>query len=45
MAAAQFDIPEIKDDIEVPKLREGAMAHVQNLPCAKGGAGFHGLSA
>ncbi len=35
MAAAEFDIPEIKDDIEVPKLREGATAHVKSFLAAK----------
>lgn len=31
MAAPVFDVPEIKDEIEVPKLREGAMAHVRTF--------------
>lgn len=35
MAAPEFDIPEIKDDIEVPKLREGAMSHVKSFPASK----------
>ncbi len=35
MAAPEFDIPEIKDDIEVPKLREGAMSHVKSFQAAK----------
>ncbi len=35
MAAPEFDIPEIKDDIEVPKLREGVMSHVKSFQAAK----------
>ncbi|OJZ18090.1 MAG: reductase [Thiobacillus sp. 65-29] len=35
MAAPEFDIPEIKDDIEVPKLREGVMSHVKSFPAAR----------
>lgn len=35
MAAPEFDTPEIKDDIEVPKLREGVMSHVKSFPAAK----------
>lgn len=35
MAAAEFDIPVIKDYIEVPKLREGAMAHAQTFLAPK----------
>ncbi len=34
MAAPEFDIPEIKDDIVVPKLREGVMSHVKSFPAA-----------
>ncbi len=32
MAVADFDIPEIKSDIEVPKLREGVMSHARTFP-------------
>jgi len=35
VAAPEFDIPEIKDDIEVPKLREGVMSHVKSFPAAR----------
>lgn len=35
MAAAEFDIPEVKETIEVPKLREGVMAHVKSFPAPK----------
>jgi len=35
VAAPEFDIPEIKDDIEVPKLREGVMSHVKSFQAAK----------
>lgn len=35
MAAPEFETPEIKDDIVVPKLREGVMSHVQSFPAAK----------
>jgi Fe-S oxidoreductase len=34
VAAPEFDIPEIKDDIVVPKLREGVMSHVKSFPAA-----------
>jgi hypothetical protein len=35
VAAAEFDIPELKDDIEIPKLQEGVMAHVKSFPAPK----------
>jgi Fe-S oxidoreductase len=35
VAAAEFDIPELKDDIEVPKLREGTMAHAKSFLAPK----------
>ena len=35
MAAAEFDIPEIKDDIEIPKLQEGVMAHAKSFLAPK----------
>lgn len=35
MAAPVFDIPEIKDEIEIPKLREGAMSHARTFPATK----------
>jgi len=35
VAAAEFDIPEIKDDIETPKLREGSMAHAKSFIAGK----------
>ena len=35
MAIAEFDIPEIKDEIEVPKLREGATSQVKTFPASK----------
>jgi Fe-S oxidoreductase len=35
VAAPEFDTPEIKDDIEVPKLREGVMSHVKSFQAAK----------
>jgi Fe-S oxidoreductase len=42
VAAPEFDIPEIKDDIEVPKLREGAMSHVKSFPAARPAQEFLG---
>jgi Fe-S oxidoreductase len=34
VAVADFDIPEIKGDIEVPKYREGVMSHVRTFPAS-----------
>ncbi len=35
MAVANFDIPEIKDDIEIPKLREDVMSHAKTFPASQ----------
>jgi len=35
VAVADFDIPEIKSDIEVPKYRKGVMAHARTFPASK----------
>ena len=35
MAAAEFDIPEIKESIEIPKLREGVMSHAKSFLAPK----------
>lgn len=35
MAAAEFDIPEIKETIEIPKLRDGSMAHAKSFIASK----------
>ena len=42
MAAPVFDVPEIKDEIEVPKLQEGAMAHIKTFPAPKATQDFMG---
>src|SRR3569832_2089189 len=42
VAAAEFDIPEIKDDIEVPRLHEGVMSHVKSFPAPKSVQDFMG---
>jgi Fe-S oxidoreductase len=42
LAAAAFDIPEIKDTIEIPKLREGVMAHVKTFPAGQAVQDFMG---
>jgi ferredoxin len=31
VAAAEFDIPELKDDIEIPKVKPGSMAHAKSF--------------
>jgi hypothetical protein len=35
VAAAEFDIPEIKESIEIPKLREGVMSHAKSFLAPK----------
>ena len=35
MAVAEFEIPVIKDAIEIPKIKPGSMAHVKSFIAAK----------
>ena len=42
MALPVFDIPEIKDNIEIPKLVEGAMANAKTFPANKAVQDFMG---